>query len=246
MITRAREQAGALYEQLCAHGARVVEAPTIEIHPPQDLQALDRVVADVSEYDWLILTSANGVDALVASMDRLAVDARHLAGVKIAVVGHATEAALHDHLRLTADLIPEDFMAEALADELIKKWGIEGKRLLLMRGDIAQASLPRQLAAAGASITEVTAYQTKAAEQLPGATLELLREGSVEWITFTSASTARSMSALLGDERGLIEGVKIASIGPVTSRAVVELGWQVAAQGGEASVDGLVDAILRG
>ena len=245
VITRTREQASELRELLIAQGARVLEAPTIRLVAPEDPAPMDDAVTRVEEYDWLVITSPNGVEAVEQVVKRLDLDARHFAGVKIATIGSATADALQSRLRLRADLVPANYVAEALADELIAAGEASGKRFLLLRADIARQALPQRLAAAGAEVTEVTAYESKTVEALPPAVLEAMRAGEVDWITFTSSSTARNMAALLGEEKDLLRQVGIASIGPITSGTLRELGLGPTIEADPSTMPGLVDAIVR-
>ncbi len=170
--------------------------------------------------------------------------ARHLAGVKVAVVGDATAAALRERLALRPDLVPTRFVADSLAEALIAEQEIAGQRLLLLRADIARPTLPQRLQAAGANMTEVVTYHTQLADALSDEALTALREQRVNWVTFTSASTAKNIAQLLGDERDLLHHCHLASIGPITSEAVRELGLEVTVEAEESNIAGLVDAIV--
>lgn len=247
LITRTRQQASELRRRLAALGADVLEAPTLELVEPDEAvwQRVDEAIAGIQSYAWLILTSVNGVEALASRLFKLGKDARALAGVRIAAVGDATAEALVEHLRIRADLIPTRFVAESLAAELIAKHDVSGKRVLLLRADIARPELPKRLAAAGADVTELTVYQTRRPASLPENVLLALREKQVDWITFTSASTARNLVELLGADRGLIQGIKLASIGPVTSQAMRESGLVPMIEASESNVQGLVQALSQ-
>jgi uroporphyrinogen III methyltransferase/synthase len=180
--------------------------------------------------------------------DRLAalgLDTRHLAGVRIASVGEATSAALGSRLGIRPDFVPQQSMGEALAKELIGAHEMKGQSVLLLRADIARPALPKMLADAGARVDEVVAYQTKLADRLLEDVLEALRQHEVDWVTFTSGSTARNLVELLGDERPLLDGIKTASIGPVTSEAMRESGLPVTIESAEANVAGLIEAIVK-
>jgi len=243
LVTRTRQQASVLRQKLADLGADVLEAPTIELVPPGDWRAVDAAVRDVRGCDWLLLTSAHAVNALAERLAVLRLDARHLAGVKVAAIGDATAAALRQRLGIAADLVPTRFVGESLAGELIAKQDIAGRRVLLLRADIARPALPRLLTEAGAAVTEVVAYHTRMAASLPAGVLDALRAGRVDWVTFTSSSTATNLAALLGAEVALLERVRIASIGPITSATVRELGLTVAVEAQAATVDALVAAI---
>lgn len=246
IITRTRTQASAQRQLLTELGAEVFDAPTIRIDPPDELTwaQIDDALLNLERYDWLVLTSANGVEMLADRMDHLKLDSRALAPVKIAAVGNATGGVLSDRLHIEADLIPRTYVAESLAAELIDA-GAANQRLLLLRADIAREALPELLGEAGASIDEFPIYQNTPETALPDVVLERLRKGKVTWITFTSSSTVRNMIALLGDERNLLDNVKVASIGRVTSDTARSLGLTVTVEAEPSNIDGLIDAMVR-
>lgn len=245
LVTRTRQQASQLSAGLEELGAEVLEAPTIQIVPPKDWGEVDRVIRDMDKQDWLILTSGNAVEVLADRMAALGLDARHLAGVRIASVGEATSAALGCRLGVRPDFVPKRTMGEALARELIESHDVKGRSVLLLRADIARPALPQMLTDAGARVAEVTAYQTKVADRLPDGVLEALRHHDIDWVTFSSGSTARHMVELLGHERSVLDGVKTASIGPVTSGAMREADIAITTEANQASVPGLIEAIVR-
>jgi uroporphyrinogen III methyltransferase/synthase len=206
---------------------------------------VDQAIRQIGQFNWVVLTSGNGVRALQERLDHLGLDARQLAGVKVAAVGEATETELRQGLGIKPDLVPTRFVAESLAGELISQHDVRGKRILLLRADIARPALPRLLTEAGALVTEVVAYQTKVTDALPESVLSALREKRVDWVTFTSASTAQNLVALLGAEKDVLQGVRIASIGPITSDAARELGLTVAVEAAKATIQGLIQALVE-
>ncbi len=244
IVTRSRQQASDLSQQLTALGAEVLEAPTIELVPPQDWATFDEALRQL-QTDWLVLTSVNGVSALSQRLEVLGLDARHLAKVKIAVIGESTGEALRAQLGLRADLMPSRFVAESLAEELIANHDVAGKRFLLLRADIARPALVTLLEEAGAVVNEVTAYQTKIAAALPQPVLDALGEGRVDWITFTSSSTAANLVQLLGGPGNLqlLRGVRLASIGPITSQTMRDCGLTVTVEARRHTIPGLVAAL---
>lgn len=246
IVTRTRQQASELAAQLADLGADVLEAPTIRITPAPaaELARVDAALRQLADYHWLVLTSANGVTALSQRLDMLGLDSRALAGVKIAVVGQETADALRRDLHLTADLTPPRFTADALADELLAHGNVARQRFLLLRADIARPMLAQRLADAGAIVDDMAIYQTAPTEALPDDVLTALRDRQVDWITFTSASTARNMVDLLGDERHLLSDVKVASIGPITSQAARDLGLVVAAEAASSTIAALAEALI--
>ena len=227
-ITRAREQADSLAARLSALGAAVIELPTIEIRPPADPASLDRAIADLPSYDWLIFTSANGVRAFI---DRLP-DLRALRG-KICAIGPATRAAI-EALHLKIDLMGEQYVAESLV-EAFAPHPLEGKRILLPRAAVARDIIPVELRKRGAHVDVVEAYRTVAPEirDIP----------KFDAITFTSSSTVKNFVAAAGAQS--LAGAQVVTIGPVTSQTARDLGLIVAAQAGVYTVDGLVDALVK-
>lgn len=242
LVTRTRQQASELRLALAALGADVVEAPTLELVAPADWGQVDQAVGRLGGYDWLLLTSVNAVSTLADRLAALELDARQLAGVRVAAVGDATTAALWDRLRVRADFVPSDFAGESLAGQLSAERGVAGKKCLLLRADIARPALPKLLIEAGAEVTEIVAYQTRMPAALPENVLEALREG-IDWVTFTSSSTVRNLVELLGEDRGLLDGVKAASIGPITSATMRESGIDVTVEAASAGVSALVEAV---
>jgi uroporphyrinogen III methyltransferase / synthase len=228
VITRAREQADTLAARLSALGAAVIELPTIEIRPPADPAPLDRAIADLPSYDWLIFTSANGVRAFI---DRLP-DLRALRG-KICAIGPATRAAI-EALHLKIDLMGEQYVAESLV-EAFAPHPLEGKRILLPRAAVARDIIPVELRKRGAHVDVVEAYRTVAPEirDIP----------KFDAITFTSSSTVKNFVAAAGAES--LAGAQVVTIGPVTSQTARDLGLTVAAEAGVYTVDGLVDALVK-
>jgi uroporphyrinogen III methyltransferase/synthase len=245
LVTRTRTQASALSRLLEQAGARVVEAPTIRIEPPPSSAALDGLIADAGARDWLILTSANAVQAVAARLEALDRDARALAGARLAVVGQATANALFEHLRLAPDFVPARSHGEALARELAAQVPLSGQRIALIRGDLANDEMPRLLRDTGAEVEEVVAYHTTRVDQLPAEALEALREGGVNWAAFTSSSCVNNLVTLLGAERPRLDAVQAASIGPKTSASLRAAGLRVAAEAATPSVSALCDAIIE-
>ena len=245
VITRARHQAVELRQRLDDLGADTLEAPTIEVLAPTDWSSVDQALRHIDQFDWLVLTSVNGVVALGERLDTMGLDARSLGGVKIAVIGDATAQAMVQNLHIRADLMPDQFVAESLARSLIHQGETQGKRLLLLRADIARSTLPQLLREGGGQVTDLVVYRNQSASSLPGTVLEALRCDRVDWVTFTSSSTARHMVQLLGEDHDLLDKVKIASIGPVTSRALRELNLEPTVEAKTFNLAGLVAAMAE-
>ncbi len=239
LVTRTRSQASRLSAQLAQLGAEVIEAPTIEIEPPEDFAAVDAVLTQLKGFDWLVLTSPNGADALAARMAQLGLDGRDVAGVRIAAVGPGTQSALSQRL-LRADLLPEKYVTGELANALVRT-GVAGKRLALLRSDLAGEEMVEILRQAGAEVTDAAIYRTVRPESLDANALEALSQGRVDWITFTSSSTVENFLALAGDLDLTRAG--LASIGPVTSQTLRDHGLEPTVEAEEHTIDGLVQAL---
>jgi len=244
VVTRTRQQASDLSDQLGALGANVLEAPTIEISPAADQAAVKSALAD-GPWDWIIFTSRNGVTSTKQKLFEAGLDVRAFGNAKIAVVGESTATAVRDELALRVDLCPREFVAEALAEALGADSEIRGKRFLLFRAEIARAVLIERLNEGGAAaVRDVPIYETRPAAALPADVLTALNGGSVHWITFTSSSTARNFCALLGlDYLKKLESVKLASIGPVTTATLRELQLQPTFEADPHMVQALVAGI---
>ena len=245
IVTRTRHQASHLYQLLTELGADVLEAPTIKLQPPGNFAPIDKAIRNIDQYDWLIFTSVNGVEALAERLATLKLDSRHLAGPQIAVIGDTTASALMQNLAIRADLMPKGFVGEELAEALIAQHDIRGSRFLMLRADIARPALRQRLGDAGAVVDDLAIYETKPPVALPNDVLTALGKGNVDWITFTSSSTVRNTIELLGPEAGLLKRVKIASIGPITSATVRRLGFDVSVEAGTSSLDGLITAMVE-
>ncbi|HEY4284606.1 MAG TPA: uroporphyrinogen-III C-methyltransferase, partial [Chthoniobacterales bacterium] len=241
VVTRTRKQAGTLSARLRELGADVIELPTIRIEPPTDLREFAELVQDAHGYDWIVFTSANGVEAFFELFFKLYDDAREIGGARIAAIGPATAQRIRD-FHFHVDLQPDEFIAEAMAKEFRKQGGLENLRVLLARAEKARDVLPKTLAALGAIVDEGIAYRTvPETRDATGARQRLLEEGA-DLITFTSSSTVENYVGL-----GLPwpKEMKVASIGPVTSKTVRESGLKVDVEANRHDIDGLVAAIQK-
>ncbi len=226
LVTRPHAQAPELAERLAALGAEAIEAPAIRIVPPNDMQPLDDACAAAASFDWIVFTSANGVDAFVERAAAHGPGARALEGVRICAIGPATAARIARH-GLQVDLAPSDHRGEGVSEALRTGRDLRKTRILLPRADIARPLLPDALRAAGADVTEVTAYRTIPAAGWPGgAVREMIMKNEIDAVTFTSASAVRSVVQSLGADRAvdLLGATVVAAIGPVTVRAARQLG----------------------
>jgi uroporphyrinogen III methyltransferase/synthase len=246
VVTRTRQQASDLSERLTQLGASVIEAPTIELAPPNEFSGVDEALRHIANYDWVVFTSANGVAFTKQRLAEHGLDARAFGNAKVAAIGDATARAVREELFLNVDLCPESFVAEALADALAQGGHVKGSRFLLLRADIARPVLRERLQRDGAAeVNDVAVYETRPASSLPQALLDALDAGEVTWATFTSSSTAKNFAGLLGPDYVVkLNGVKIASIGPITTKTLQELKLEPTLQAETFNVDGLVQALL--
>jgi uroporphyrinogen-III synthase len=249
LVGRARQQASALSVQLRAVGAGVIEIPFIEIRPPRSYQALDAALKQISEYDWLILTSVNGVEALAARMRKLKIDPAKLTYLKIASIGPSTRTAT-EKMGLKVSVVPPTYVAESVVESLRGK--VEGRRVLLVRAAVARDVIPRELHTMGATVDVVEAYQTvvpdSSRKKLQAVMADAKQRPQV--VTFTSSSTVRNFVELLGGRgrpphtSNLLDGVRLASIGPITSATLRDFGLPVHIQAEEYTIAGLTRAIV--
>ena len=239
VVTRTRRQASALSDRLRALGADVIELPTIRIEPPSNLREFAELVQDAHAYDWIVFTSPNGVTAFFDMFFKLYDDAREIGGAKIAAIGPATAQRVKD-FHVHVDLQPDEFVAEAVVRKFQKQGGVENLRILLARAEKARDVLPKQLSSLGAIVDEGFAYRTVAeTRDDTGARRRLLEEGA-DLITFTSSSTVENFLAL-----GLPwpKRMKVASIGPITSKTARDHGLKVDVESRRHDIEGLTDAI---
>lgn len=247
LVSRARKQAGALSDGLRDLGAEVLEIPFIEIRPPRSFKAINEALKLISEYEWLILTSVNGVEALFERMTKLNVPKSALAHLRIAAIGPATKAAIEKQ-GLKVEVTPKEYVAESVVESLAAK--VKGKRVLLCRAKIARDVIPRELRRAGAYIDVVEAYETVIPQSSRVKLRAALRDPRKRphAITFTSSSTVRNYVSLLGIRSGkskLVAGVLNASIGPVTSETLAGYDLSVDLQASEFTIPGLIAAIVE-
>ena len=245
LVTRARHQAGRLSEVLRARGATVLEIPAIEIVPPASYAALDASLRNLSQYQWLIVTSANGAQALHERLAALGVDSRAMAHLQIAAVGSGTAQALQG-AGLPVAVTPREYVAESLLEALGDR--ARGQRVLLTRAAVARDVIPDALRAQGATVDVVDAYRTVIPENSVTAIRTIFAAGGrlPDAATFTSSSTVTNFLALLR-EAGVARAatMKAISIGPITSATLREHGWEPAAEADPHDLSGLVEALMR-
>ena len=223
-ITRAPEQAQTLAHALEALGARVTVLSTIAIHPLDDPSALDAALKTLSEYDWIVLTSANGVRAVADRLIALHRPWETRGRARVAVIGPATAKALEAY-GVKADLMPDEYVAESIVESL---GNVAGQRILLARADIARKTLAEELRLRGAEVDEVAAYRTESLPLAPAALDNVLRRKPADAITFTSSSTAdglmRSLRQAGMEPAETLKNITICAIGPITAATLREYG----------------------
>jgi len=247
LVGRARHQSSALSAGLHSLGADVIEIPFIEIRKPRSYKPLDSALSRLAEYDWLILTSVNGVDAFFERSRKLGLSKISFRDLKLAAIGLTTKKAIEKH-GLRVNVVPKDYIAESVVESL--RGRVRGKRVLLARAKIARDVIPRELRKMGARIDVVEAYEII----IPKSSERLLRAVLVDpdrrphMITFTSSSSVRNFVALLSGRDAvplaqLLNGIRFASIGPVTSATLRDLGLIPHIEAAEYTIPGLISAI---
>jgi uroporphyrinogen III methyltransferase/synthase len=244
LVTRPEGTEGSLVTMLRDRGADPICAPAIVIAPPLDLAPLAAAVRNLGAYDWVVLTSANGVRALFGALAAAELDARAFGTANVLAIGPATADALRVH-GVRADLVPSEFRGEAAADALIAAGDVRGRNILLPRAEVARDALPDALRSAGARVDVVTAYRNVAPDEAARERLaSLIRERRVDVVTFTAPSTVREVLALLGrDGVERLAALRVASIGPVTTEAAEKAGVRVDVTAASYTAEGLVVAL---
>jgi uroporphyrinogen-III synthase len=247
LVGRARHQAGALSAELRRLGATVIEIPFIEIRTPRSFRPLDTALTNLDAYDWLILTSVNGVESMWERMEKRRLSNAGFGHLRVAAIGPATKKAIEQR-GVKVDVVPKEYIAESVVRSLKKK--VKGKRVLLVRAKVARDVIPLELRKAGAHVDVVEAYETVVPRSSRRRLQATLRHGGKrpQVVTFTSSSTVRNFVELLGEgkrERArALAGIRMASIGPVTSATLREFGLPVDISAKEYTIPGLVQAIV--
>ncbi len=226
-----------LCRELTELGAEVLVQPAIEIHPTPDPRALDAAIAGAGQMDWIVFSSATGARAFLDRVCAGGADVRRLGQARLAAIGPATAAAVAEY-RLRIDLAPETFRAESLAAALGPR--AAGRRCLLVRASRGREVLAEALRAAGALVTQVVTYESRDVERARPEVVAALAAGQIDWVTVSSSAIARSLARLFGDSLRL---ARLASISPITSETLRELGHEPAAEAAEYTMAGLVAAI---
>ncbi len=242
LVPRALSQAAGVVSRLIELGAQPILAPTIDILPPGDWTEVDKVLSRLAEFDWIVFTSANGVRFFLERLWDTGGDLRKLARARLAAIGEGTAEAL-TAFRLRADLVPDSYRAEALADAL--KPQVAGQRVLWPRANRGRDVLPTELRAAGAQFDEVVVYRNVDVDRLQPQVLAAIENGEVDWICLSSPSIARGISRLLSPAARAKIGnsVRVVSISPVTTAAAREVGLAVDAEATTYTWDGILEAM---
>jgi uroporphyrinogen III methyltransferase / synthase len=244
LVTRARSQALSLVQRIENLGGEVVEFPTIEIRPPESYGPLDQAINQIGSYDWLIFTSVNGVEQFLNRFEKLEKNIADLAGIEVGAIGPETAKRL-TAAQIQPSLVPKQYQAEGILEALIPET-VLGKRILIPRAAKARDILPETLRQWGARVNVVEAYQTVLPQVDVSALCRLLREGTIDIITFTSSSTATNFAAMLRDQDlpRLLSKAVIACIGPITRKTVEDLGMRPEIVSEEFTIPGLVSAMV--
>ncbi len=244
LVTRTREQASSLSRLLRERGARPIEMPVIRIEPPTSWEAFDRALEGMASYQWLVLTSANGVHAVRERLFALDRDVRALHGPRIAAIGPKTAEALRE-CGLRADLCPSESVGEVLALAM-RETGLAGTRILLARAEEGREAFPQAAREAGAEVVVAPVYRTRAAAAIAPEVLDLLAAGKIDIVTFASSSAVTHCLEALGDgpAREALGRACIACIGPVTARTATARGLRVSVQPDDYTIEALVEALV--
>ncbi|HHW47639.1 MAG TPA: uroporphyrinogen-III C-methyltransferase [Clostridiaceae bacterium] len=244
IVTRSREQASKLVDKIEELGGMAIEFPTIRIEGPEDFTHFDQVLKRLPGYEWLVFTSENGVKAFFGRMMTNRIDIRSLAGVKLAAIGEATMEALNKY-GLNVDYVPEKYTNR----ELLKGFppsGGDSPKILLARGNLSDKKLVEGLKAKGYEVEDLIVYRTVLGDGRREDILEMIEEGGIDYITFTSSSTVRNFVSILGQENiSKTSGIKVLCIGPVTAKTAEESGLKVTAVADRYTIDGLVEKLVE-
>lgn len=238
LVTRPRHQAAEMVSRLRELGAEVLLQPVIEISPPEDWSAIDEAINLLHTFDWVVFSSRNGVDYLMNRVKELGKDSRIFGPTQLAAIGPATAHALAKY-SLRADLHPEEYRAEALAEAL--SGDAASKKILLIRASRGREILAEQLSAAGAEVEQVIAYRSADVTEPNSEIAAALSEGKIDWTTATSSAIARSLVNLFGQD---LTKSKLAAISPITADVLSELNCPPAATATEYTADGVIEAML--
>lgn len=239
MVTRPADQAESMARLFKEKGAEVIVHPAIEISPPDDWGKVDDAIERLPEFDDVVFCSHNGVRFFLDRLLQSGRDLRCLAGLRIAAVGARTAETIAEY-HLTADVVPDDFRAESLADEMAPT--VSNKKVLIIRANRGRDVLADRLTGAGAAVTEIAAYINRDVDEADPNIVARVGRGDVDWITITSSATAENLHRMFNQS---LHRSKLASLSPVTSNTLNELGYQVAAEAAPYTIDSLIESICH-
>jgi uroporphyrinogen III methyltransferase/synthase len=246
LVTRPAEKSSRLADKITEAGGGVYSFSTLKIKATDKPAAMDRVIRDLKSFQWLIFTSTYGVEAFFLRLkNRFQLDARALSGLRVASVGPETAQALK-RFGVEPDLQPKRYEARAIAEEFKRQYRrLDGVRMLLLRTNIAPEDLERDLEALGAQVQRITAYRTVPVTKIPSEVKNALLSGRIHWVTFASASSVHHFIRAIGRERfhRLIKQTRLASIGPVTTKAIRGYGIKENCQAKVYTIEGLLEAL---
>jgi len=243
LVTRATPQASRTAEMIERLGGEAVEFPTIRIEPLEDYAEVDAAIESLPSYDWIVFTSVNGVEAFFVRIFELGKDVRCLGGVRICSIGPWTTEALRKR-QLVPDLQPERFSSEGMIEAFRGGGELKGKKVLLARSNLADETLPSALAGLGAVVKNVACYRTVKAEP-DRSVIQMLLDGEIDAVIFTSASTAQNFAAILGEHlKNIPPSTVFACIGPVTAAAARQAGLDVQVEATHYTIPALIVALI--
>jgi uroporphyrinogen III methyltransferase / synthase len=245
LVTRARDQASEFSDLLAQNGAEPVEFPTIEVVPPRSFRALDRAIEKLSQYHWVIFTSMNGVQFFLQRLKEDGKDIRALKDVKICAIGPRTAEEIQ-RFGVKVELVPDEYQAEGIIEKMDGR-NLKKKRILLPRAEVAREILPDELRRSGARVDVVTAYRTVKPTKNVKPIKKLLQANEISVITFTSSSTVRNFAKMFAKKElpHLLNGVKVACIGPITAETARQLGIKTDILPKDSTIPAFVEAICQ-
>lgn len=249
VVTRSREQARELVDELEGFGAQAIEAPALRLVPPEDPEAVDRAAASVAGYNWVVFESASAVARFLSALARGPRDLRALGGVAICAIGASTAERLAMHGVKPEVVLPE-FRVDAIVDAMTSKAPLSGQRVLIVRPDHLRDVLADELSHRGAAVTDLVAYRTAPESPDSAVAQDLYRrllDNQIDAVTFTSPTAVRLFMSLIGEEQAadLLNTTVVAAIGPVTAAAAAELGVKASVVPDVYTVEGLVQALVE-
>lgn len=244
VVTRDANSNADFAAKIISKGGNPIEFTTIKIKPLTQTSEFLKTLAKIAEYDWIIFTSTNGAASFFDVLQRLDKDARVFASAKIAAIGSETAAKL-GQFGIKADFVPNVFTSKELGKQLISFANLQGKKVLLLRSELASNELSQLLDIAGAEVDNVPVYTTVTVKSQCSPLLEKIKSGEIDWLTFASPSSVRGFLEQIPGELINSSNVRVASIGPVTSEQLKNLGLRVDVQAAEHTIDGLLAVIEK-